>query len=164
MILSRLVLAAMLAAIAACATPPAPSAGPEYFVTRHLQKATGEDPGLTEQGRACAAMLSQRLAGERIGAIYSSRARRAQETAAPLAALLGIAPILYDPADTPGLIARLRGERGAVLVVGHSNTVPDIVAGLGGERPAPIADDRYGDLWSVSGSPARTVQNRLQRC
>ena len=164
MILARLILAALVIALAACATAPDPAADPHYFVTRHLQKAEGNDPGLTEQGRSCAVRLAERLDDQGIRTIYVSTTRRARETAAALATRLGLAPATYDPANTPALVARLRSERGGVLVVGHSNTVPDIVAQLGGERPAPIADDRYGDLWRISGSPQGTTHSRLAGC
>jgi hypothetical protein len=52
--------------------------------------------------------------------------------------------------DVAGLVARVRRERGPVLVVGHSNTVPEIVAALGGAKPEPIPDSAYGDIWHVA--------------
>jgi phosphohistidine phosphatase SixA len=118
---------------------------------RHLEKAEGSDPALSAAGTANA----QRLAGWFEGrakpqAIYVSTTRRARDTAAPLAARLGITPREYNPADTPGLVAQVRAEPGSVLIVGHSNTVPEIVAGLGGTRPAPLADTDYGTIWVVT--------------
>jgi hypothetical protein len=67
----------------------------------------------------------------------------------------------YDPADTPGLVARMLADKGPVLVVGHSNTVPEIVERLGGDRPAPLAETDYGDVWHVWGAPRRTVRLRI---
>jgi hypothetical protein len=160
----RALFASLLLALSACAAAQQAPAAPAWFVTRHLQKAEGADPALTPQGRACAVRLAERLAGESIGAIYVSSTRRARETAAPLAERLGETPLEYDPRDTPALVARLRQEGGRVLVVGHSNTVPDIVAGLGGARPAAIADDRYGDLWLVSADGGATSQLRIDGC
>jgi phosphohistidine phosphatase SixA len=55
----------------------------------------------------------------------------------------------YDPRDTPGLLARVKAEAGTVLIVGHSNTVPEIVAGLGGARPADLAETDYGGIFRV---------------
>jgi broad specificity phosphatase PhoE len=139
-----------LAMLAACASVPPAPAGPTYYVMRHLEKAEGPDPGLAEAGRAGAQRLAQRLDADPPRAIYVSTTRRARETAAPLAAQLGIAAKEYDPSDTPGLVARVRAEGGSVLIVGHSNTVPDIVAALGGARPAPLAETDYGSLWVVA--------------
>ena len=57
-----------------------------------------DDAGLTERGRAQASAAAQALATGRVDAIYASPLRRAQETAAPLARLTGLAPI-----TVPGL-------------------------------------------------------------
>jgi broad specificity phosphatase PhoE len=47
-------------------------------------------PPLTELGQAQAVDLAARLAGEPVVAVYASRATRAQQTAAPLAARFGL--------------------------------------------------------------------------
>jgi phosphohistidine phosphatase SixA len=155
-------LAGLVAALAACATArdEAPAA-PAFYVMRHLEKAEGPDPGLSEVGRAKAERLAALLAKDPPSAIYVSTTRRAAETAAPLARKLGIAPKAYDPSDTSGLIARVIAERGPVLIVGHSNTVPEIVERLGGSRPAPLAETDYGDVWKISGEPRRTERLKL---
>ena len=152
----------LLAALAAgCSTPPQAPRAPDVYVMRHLQKAEGPDPALSEEGKRNAAALVSWFCGTRFRAIYVSTTRRARETAAPLAAELKLAPEEYDPSDTPALVARVMAERGPVLVVGHSNTVPDIVQRVGGERPADLADTDYGDLWEVSGRERRTARRRL---
>ena len=162
MSISRLLAAALLLVAAACATTPrAEAPRPNYFVTRHLQKAAGQDPGLTAEGQANAVRLADLLAADPPSAIYVSTTRRAAETAAPLAARLGLTPKTYNPADTPGLIARVTAEPGTVLIVGHSNTVPEIVQRLGGSRPADIADTEYGEVWHVFGSERRTEMLKL---
>lgn len=53
-------------------------------------------PPLTELGRAQAAALGSRLAGERIDAVYASVATRAQEAAAPVAAAHGLDVQILD--------------------------------------------------------------------
>ena len=149
------------AALAGCATArPAPDA-PTFYVMRHLQKAEGPDPALSAEGRANAERLAGWFGAERPGAIYVSRTRRARETAAPLAARLGLSPREYDPSDTPGLVAQLLAESGTVLVVGHSNTVPEIVEKLGGERPADLAETDFGTIWRISGTDRKTEARRL---
>ena len=149
MTLFRPLAALLLLMAAACATtapePPAPS----WYVMRHLQKADGQDPALSEEGARNAERLAPWFAGDRPTAIYVSTTRRARETAAPLAARLGLSVKEYDPRDTPGLVARLKSEAGTVLVIGHSNTVPEIVAQLGGARPADLAETDYGDIFRV---------------
>jgi broad specificity phosphatase PhoE len=150
-------LAALLLFVAAgCASAPNAPAAPSVYVLRHLQKADGPDPALSAEGRENAIRLSSLLDDRKPRAIYVSTTRRARETAAPLAAKLKLAIKEYDPGDTPGLIARVMAEPGPVVVVGHSNTVPDIVAALGGERPAPLAETDFGDVWHVR--PDGTVE------
>jgi broad specificity phosphatase PhoE len=148
------------AALAACTTA-AQQPEPAFYVMRHLQKGAGDDPGLTEQGRSCAARLAAELADSGIGTIFASRTRRANETAAPLGNRLGVSPTAYDPRDTAGLLAAVRSHPGSVLVVGHSNTVPDIVEALGGARPDDLADDRYGEVWRVARPSGEVTVRRL---
>jgi broad specificity phosphatase PhoE len=150
----------LLPALAACATTP-PPVQPTYFVMRHLHTPQGErDPDLTAEGRAAAERLVQMFVRERPAAIYVSSFKRSQQTAAPLAARLGLMPIVYDPADTPGLVARVRAGPWPVLIVGHSNTVPDIVQQLGGPRPADLTHPDFGDLWRIAADGA-TVRSRI---
>jgi phosphohistidine phosphatase SixA len=149
-------------ALAACATaPPDGPASDAYYVMRHLQKAAGTDPELTEEGRRCAARLAEELAASGIRAVYASATRRARETAAPLAARLGLDSKDYDPRNTPELVARVQAEAGSVLVVGHSNTVPEIVERLGGARPADLAEDRYGEVWRVARAGGAVSVSRI---
>ena len=156
MSLPRFLTALLLAVLAACATAPDASAGPNFYVMRHLQKAAGPDPALSEEGARNAAKLADLLADDPPAAIYVSTTRRARETAAPLAARLGLTPKTYDPSNTAALIAAVTAEAGTVLIVGHSNTVPEIVERLGGTRPVAIDESHYGDVWHIaSGRTSR---------
>ena len=149
----------LIAALAALVAVPA-FAQPTVYVMRHLEKAEGNDPVLSPLGTRNAARLPAVLAATPPNVIYVSTTRRARETAAPLAVSLGVTPRTYDPRDTPALVARVRSETGPVLVVGHSNTVPEIVAALGGTRPADIPETRFGDIWRVDPD-GRTTQIRI---
>ncbi|HET9639077.1 MAG TPA: phosphoglycerate mutase family protein [Allosphingosinicella sp.] len=149
MTLFRPLAALLLIALAACATTKSEPAAPSWYVMRHLQKAEGQDPALSAEGHGNARRLIDFFGKDPPGAIYVSTTRRALETAGPLAAKLGVTVKEYDPRDTPGLAARVKAEAGTVLVVGHSNTVPEIVAQLGGARPADLAESDYGDIFRV---------------
>lgn len=147
---------------AACATaetaPP-----PTYYVMRHLDTPEGErDPDLNAEGQRRASLLADWFRAEPPAAIYVSDFRRTRQTAAPLAARLGLTPIVYDARDTAGLIARVRAGPLPALVVGHSNTVPDIVEGLGGTRPAPLVHADFGDIWSI-GRDGTTERRRVDQ-
>jgi broad specificity phosphatase PhoE len=154
-------LALGLLALSACATThPAPR-GPNVYVMRHLQKDVGADPGLSAEGRANADLLVAFFAKDPPRSIFVSATRRARETAAPLAAKLGVTPQEYAPADVAGVAARARAEAGTVLIVGHSNTAPEIVAALGGTKPAPVSEESFGQIWRVHGTPPVTQEESL---
>lgn len=152
--------ALLLAALAACATVAPEPTGPSWYVMRHLQKAEGPDPALSKEGRRHAEALAATFGEDAPDAIYVSSTRRARETAGPLAARIGVTPKEYDPRDTADLVARVKQEPGTVLIVGHSNTVPEIVAALGGERPADLTEQDYGGIWHVRVD-GRTEKKRL---
>jgi len=149
-----------LSALSACATTPAP-APPPTWVVRHLNTPAGErDPDLTAEGQRAATALATWFRADPPRAIFVSDFRRTRQTAAPLAARLGLTPVVYDPADAPGLIARVRAGPLPALIVGHSNTVPDIVAQLGGARPGPLVHEDFGDIWRI-GPDGATERMRI---
>jgi broad specificity phosphatase PhoE len=146
--------------LATLAVPAATAGdGPAIYVMRHLNTPEGErDPDLTAAGQESARALVQWFEGKPLTAIYVSDYKRTRQTAEQVAAAREITVQVYDPADTPALVARLRAETGPVLVVGHSNTVPDIVEQLGGARPAPLEHADFGDVWTIAGGKAERVQ------
>jgi broad specificity phosphatase PhoE len=147
------IIAAVACIMLGFATVPAAAADTVY-VMRHLHKAAGDDPPLTEEGASLARLVAGQLGGLGIKAVFATATRRAAQTAVPLAQSLRIPVTTYEPRDVAGLVATVQAIRGNVLVVGHSNTVPDIVAALGGTRPEPISDTEYGTIYIVkAGSP-----------
>lgn len=145
----------ILLAIAGCASPaPQASAGATFIVVRHAEKSTDDpkDPSLSEAGRARANALARQFEGRPLAAAYATGFKRTQQTALPAASASGIGVTLYDasiPAvDFVGALRRVHAQ-GTILVVGHSNTVPDIVAALCGCPVAPLGDSDYGRLYEV---------------
>lgn len=141
------------------------------FVLRHLETGEGADPSLTATGKAQAEALARQLGGQGITAIYATDTRRARETAAPLAAALGLRIEPYDPRSPDALIAAIRQQNGTAVIIGHSNTVPDIITRLGGTAPPALRPGQFGDLWQVGAAGATrhfavggTVPARLSAC
>ncbi len=156
-----LIIVALMAAIGGCAGQQQATA-PDIFVMRHLNTPAGvTDPDLTSDGMTAALRLVDVFKRDKPAAIYVSRTKRAQQTVAPLARSVGVTPTLYDPADTPALIVAVTRETGTVLIVGHSNTVPDIIERLGGSRPAPLVHEDFGDLWQIDGSTRTTTRTKV---
>jgi 2,3-bisphosphoglycerate-dependent phosphoglycerate mutase len=89
----------------------------------------------------------------RLDAIYVSSALRNRMTAAPLAARLGIVPIVAPSDDPKGLAHRVLHENSGkrVMIIGHVNTVPGIVAALTGRSDIPQIDEKeFGSLYIVT--------------
>ncbi|WP_230558668.1 SixA phosphatase family protein [Sphingomonas segetis] len=132
------------------------------FVMRHLQKAEGADPPLSAEGAANAQAVAGMLAKSGIKAIFATPTKRAMETAQPLAAKLGIIVTPYNPADPEALATRVAAMTGAVLVVGHSNTVPDLVARFGGKRAVALTEQDYGTLFVVTHDDGKVSEIKIE--
>ena len=159
----RTMMAGLMLMLAACVTPQPAGPQPNLYVMRHLHTPAGvSDPDLTDEGQRTAMAVSDWFRRDPPDVIYVSSPKRAQQTAAPLATRLNLTPRIYDPKDTAALVAAVKAERGTVLVVGHSNTVPDIVEQLGGTRPAPLVHEDFGDIWHVAGPDHVTTRERLK--
>lgn len=137
---------------------------PRVILVRHAEKQAGggADPALSEVGAARAQRLRVNLADAGVTRILVTQWRRTAETAAPLAELLNIQPEVV--ATTANLdqhiqdvVAAVRKPGAAtVLVVGHSNTVPLIIAALGAQTPIVIDESEFGDLFMVWKEAAET--------
>jgi broad specificity phosphatase PhoE len=155
-----------LAALSGCASaPPAGQGntnsdghsgrdGVSFIVVRHAEKATDdpEDPPLTAAGHERAARLAALLGAEPITAVYVTEFRRTQQTALPTANQHHIqATHYFSKGPSVELAAQWlrRHRQGTVLIVGHSNTVPDIVSALSGQNVEPIPDDQFNRLYRV---------------
>jgi phosphohistidine phosphatase SixA len=128
------------------------------YVVRHAEKITAtdssgkaitNDPPLSEAGKVRALVLKNELAGKHIGHIYSTNTIRTRSTAEPLSQAIKINVEIYGSIDS--LISTIKSGKGDVLVVGHSNTVDDIVNKLCGQVKiaADLKDGEYDNLFVV---------------
>jgi broad specificity phosphatase PhoE len=154
---------ASLALAAALLVFPATCAETVILV-RHAEKAgaPADNPALTAEGRQRAEALSTMLASSGVTSIYVTEYLRTQQTAEPLASLLHLTPQPIDAKKTPDLVAAIRRHKdGVALVVGHSNTVPEIIAALGGP-PVKIEDSEYDSMFvlTISGKDVSLLRLR----
>jgi broad specificity phosphatase PhoE len=88
-----------------------------------------------------------------VTAIITTQFTRTRETARPAAEALGITPEVAAAGGVENVREVVRLIRthagGVVLVVGHSNTIPAIVAALGAPQPPPMCDLDYDRLYVV---------------
>jgi broad specificity phosphatase PhoE len=138
------------------------------LVTRHAERAQepGPDPALDATGTRRAQALAAALQDAGVSTAIVTQYKRTRLTAAPLAEQQKI-PVVERPVTSGQVDAyaaalaqeiRASHQGRTVLVVGHSNTVPAIVAALSGKQIGAIPDERYGDVYVVtmprgSGAP-----------
>lgn len=142
------------------------------FLVRHGAKATeANEPTvpLSDAGRAHSEELAAILRDAGIDAIYATDTVRARQTAEPLARARKLEIRTYAPRDSQGkpapqlIVERLRKDvpSGRALVVGHSNTLPEILAALGHAEKIEIPTSQYDDLFVIlprEGSPPTVLR------
>jgi broad specificity phosphatase PhoE len=130
----------------------ATEAAPVIFIVRHAEKATtgGNDPDLSVAGQKRAEALARILKDSQITAVFVTEFKRTQETAASTAKAAHVNTTVVPANDVAGLAAKVRALNGNALVVGHGNTIPDLMKALGITTPISIPEDDYSEIFVVS--------------
>jgi broad specificity phosphatase PhoE len=133
-----------------------------YYIVRHAEKqaitrtanAANDDPALSEAGKVRALVLRDELKKKDVRYIYATKTARAVETATPLSKATGIAIQPYSTRDSlNGFIRKLKNTtKGNVLIVGHSNTVDDIVNQFCGtvKIPGDLSESSYDNIFIIT--------------
>lgn len=140
--------------LTACMPTRPATPGVEFVIVRHAEKRSDDprDPQLSEAGLARAQRLAAAMSTQPLAAVYATGYRRTQQTAAPSAAVHGLAVTTYDAKQDAREFAvslKQRHGSGTILVVGHSNTVPEIASALCACAVAAIADNEFDRRVSV---------------
>jgi phosphohistidine phosphatase SixA len=130
-----------------------------YYIVRHAEKAvpsaggtmnTPDDPPLSELGVNRAEALKEELHNKKIRNIYSTNTKRTIMTVEPLSKHLGVTIQHYGPRSDSNFISQLKRLTANSLIVGHSNTVDEIVNGLCNQQKInDLADSEYDNLFIV---------------
>jgi phosphohistidine phosphatase SixA len=131
-----------------------------YFIVRHAEKTIltkdsasmmMSNPPLSEAGKVRAFVLRDELANKHIQHIYSTNTLRSISTVEPLSQQKNIQVKIYSNIDS--LVILLKSIKGNALIVGHSNTVDDIVNKLCGKTaiPGDLKDFEYDNLFILKG-------------
>lgn len=154
-IASRLALfATSLAAV--CTLTLQSASAQTVLVVRHGEKLDASaDPVLSPEGAARAERLASMLAASKVRAIYTTQYRRTILQATPTAKRLGVTASVIAGKEMDTLIAKIRSHAkdDVVLVVGHSNTVPEIIKLLGAGAAVIVGEDDYDNLFVVAMQP-----------
>lgn len=120
------------------------------YLVRHFEKVKGvSNPNLTPVGHQRAEQLAHLLLDKKISVIYSTSYVRTLATARPLSKLANLSILAYDPTELSAFAQQLIETDNNVLVVGHSNTTPQLIRLLGGDQ-VKIAESEFGELFTLS--------------
>jgi 2,3-bisphosphoglycerate-dependent phosphoglycerate mutase len=127
-----------------------------YYIVRHAEKANQEsnmssDVPLAAAGTQRAEALREILKHKKLGYVFSTNTIRTRSTAQPTADFFHLAIEAYGPRPDSAFIALLRSKKKNTLVVGHSNTVDDLVNMLCGKKEVSgdLPDTEYNKLFIV---------------
>lgn len=125
------------------------------FLVRHAEKVAGKDPVLTEAGNRRAGDLMRFMQGKNLKRIYTTPLRRTAMTADSLRLQFGIDTSFYKQDSTgEDLLQRLstaNDVNNTILIIGHSNTIPDLIRALGVKnfQLTDIADNEFDNIYLV---------------
>lgn len=139
----------------------AANAAPTVFVVRHAEKAStgGSDPDLSPQGQKRADALAYILKDSQVTSVFVTELKRTQETAAPTAKAAHVTPIVIPANDIGALVEKLRALSGNALVVGHGNTIPELLKALGIATSVSVPEDDYSEIFVVmTGDTAQLLR------
>ena len=131
--------------------PPQPVQTVIYLI-RHAEKEDNSaNPNLSAAGLERANNWAVILQDVTFDAFYSTNYNRTLQTIQPTATSNGIEVTLYDPANF-SLVDVIADHTGTnVLIVGHSNTIPELInTYLGAEIYPDMTETEFGNLYKIS--------------
>ena len=152
----RIVLFALLSAIGfssgvSAVDPPFMT----VILVRHAEKKIepeNKDPDLSPAGLARAQELVRMFSNTGIAAIYATQFKRTQQTVKPLADKLGLTVAQVEAKKTTELVKQIRARNAGrvIFIAGHNNSVPEIIAALGGPQLPIIPETEYDNLYILT--------------
>jgi len=126
------------------------SCGPQVVLLRHADYDGGPgDPSLNAAGQTRRGQLAQVLSKVGVSHIIVSEWVRTQQTAQPLANALSLTPEILPGLDLDAIEASARRHPSTVVIIGHSNTVPDLVGRFTASAGPPISGE-FDNLFVAS--------------
>ena len=134
------------------------------YLVRHAEKEqTRPDPKLTYCGQQRAQQLATILRNVDIDSIYSTAYQRTLGTATPTAQSKSIAIKQYAPNGLEQLARELISQRKSSLVVGHSNTTPQLVSILTGQPVIKMTEQEYQHLFQIKFVSGKATLTKLSQ-
>ena len=125
------------------------------ILVRHAEKVidpNNPDVDLSPAGQARAQELVRMFGDTGVNAIYATQYKRTQQTVKPLADKLGLPVTQVNAKSTADLLAQILAQHSGqvIFISGHNNTVPEIIAALGGPTFPVIPEPEFDNLYIVS--------------
>ena len=126
------------------------------ILVRHAEKQAvppeNKDPDISAAGQARADEIARMFSNSGITAIYATQYKRTQQTVKPLADKIKIAVTKVEAKKTSELVAQIRARKAGetIFVAGHNNTVPEIIAALGGPSLPIIPETDFDNLYILT--------------
>ena len=126
------------------------------ILVRHAEKKIvppeNKDPDLSPAGLARAQELAKMFGDSGIKAIYATQFKRTQQTVKPLADKLGLPVTQVEAKKTTELVKQIRARNAGqvIFIAGHNNTVPEIIAALGGPQLPIIPETEFDNLYILT--------------
>ena len=139
------------------------------ILVRHAEKAIvppeNKDPDLSLAGIARAQELARMFGDAGIAVIYATQFKRTQQTVKPLADKLRIPVSQVEAKETAKLVQQIRARNAGqvIFIAGHNNSVPEIIAALGGPQLPIIPETEFDNLYILtvpSDGPAKLLKLR----
>jgi len=161
-LIALLAITALPAGVRATNEPPT-----TLILVRHAEKLIvppeNKDPDLSVAGQARAQELARMFSDSGIAAIYATQYKRTQQTVKPLADKLGLSVSKVDAKETAELVKQIRSRNSGqvIFIAGHNNSVPEIIAAMGGPKLPIIPETEYDNLYILtvySNGSARLIK------
>ena len=156
--------------LAGCATTPRSDNAYTLYLVRHAEKQSdgSHDPSLTEAGKQRAQQLANWFQDKDIGDIWSSDFKRTRNTVGPMLSKPGLSRPglklkIYDPDELVSLSENLLKLQHNAIVVGHSNTTPELARLLCHCVIDDMNDSEYDRLIVISVFGGETEVKTLQQ-
>jgi len=137
----------------------------KLYLVRHAEKQLdgGSEAVLTEAGKKRSQQLANWFADKDIQDIWSSDYIRTRDTAKPSVSQLGLDLNIYDAGKLADLAEKLLEKQRTALIVGHSNTTPDLARLLCHCFIEAMDDAEYDRLIVISVRDGKTRVKTLQQ-
>ena len=120
------------------------------YLVRHAEKQPeGKNPKLTQCGQLRAKQLATLLSKADIQSVYSTSYQRTMSTAAPLSKARNVAIKHYDPRQLEQFSLHLKQRKENALIVGHSNTTPELTTLLSAQEVDSMNEKQYQNLYQI---------------